>query len=267
MSVALVGSVVTHQNNSTLTISVTVPTGANACVVLVSGANGESYAWPTPQTTPDLFSKLSFTNESFVRFTNIAYSYYDSGNPVILQALIMTASSAYWPGTGAKTLYWNRSGSSFAQGYSIAIAFFSNVDQANPIGNIQGRQGENVAGVNLNLTGVDPLDMGIILATGYDNTADPVPAGSGQTQICNLPILGYASLVAAYESSEEELVVGVADGLVGIAFSLKREWEGLRLNYRHGVTMAECQICGWYTYAYPFTAKKFIELRVQARKV
>ena len=129
--------------------SYTIPSDATAVIVSVHGYNTQNLA-------AGLIDELNWDNGAAMDFTHIIDVRYDATETGwVVSAYIMTAGSGNWPGTGAKTLYWENSNTTFSEGYTVSAFSVKGVDLTSPVGQ----------------TGTDdePGDDSITLT---DNTAD-----------------------------------------------------------------------------------------------
>lgn len=125
-----VGYRTTHSesSNDSGSISVQVPSGADICVVSIVGEMDTT-------TKAHFFEdgELCWDDGGTNDFTHIVSSGMASGVKHV-SMYYMTSDDTNWPGSGAKTLYFDLPGTSTPDhGMNYCIAFYKNVDKSSPI--------------------------------------------------------------------------------------------------------------------------------------
>ena len=196
--------------------SVTVPEDADCCIFLVSGMTSNS---------SDIIDELNFDNGSDMDFTFIVDSYYEQTSEVQVQAYHLIRSSADWPGSGSKTLYWGVNGSR-QEGLRFCVLFYQNVDQSSPIRDTDS-QTKHTTDFTSSMTGVIAEDMAIGASYQYTDPQQNVHSNNSQTEILSSGFTGNASLVCGEKQGEDAYVCArtapgtSGGGGVSIVFALK----------------------------------------------
>ena len=208
MAAERTGSGTSHGNNSVLSFSITIPSDANTVVVYVAGGGNST----------TLINKLNFTGAAAVHFTLAAFGEYYVGAWRECEAWYITSASGDWPGTGTKTLYWDTQLK--AEGISLYVQAYRNVDTSNPIVASKNKQGV-VSSWTSAMSDPSANDLGIIATYRYNSTADVAPAGSGQTAVYEGSLYNSASISVGEELGEGQLTFTTGSEHVPCAFILR----------------------------------------------
>ncbi len=208
---------------NTGSVSITIPGDATMVLVFLSQYIGNS-------VTTGPAEDLNFTGlTDGLDFSLIIAQRYDASYPSLcISAYRIDSSSPDWPGTGAKTLYYDAVGTSYSEGTNICVAYVKGVDSASPVVHTDSEEANAGTGnFTSSLTGISSGDLSFVAAYDYDTSAPPdaAPTGSGQTAIAALDGgggIGGSALAVGYEAGESAIRVDSGSAYqAAIAFALK----------------------------------------------
>lgn len=211
MAVTYISAETVHQSSADGSISITIPSDAE--IVLV-GAVGYT------TSTTDMFNSINFDNTADQDFTTIVENRYNASyTGLCAEVLRMTSADANWPGTGAKTLYYD--GTNYTEGYQILVFYAKGLDTSDPIRDTHSADAAST--YTGSLTGVDADDLSIVFCYEYVNAPDINPSGSSQTVILESGSFNSAGLGCGYEAGESAMTADATAGsdMVSTSFALK----------------------------------------------
>lgn len=212
MAVTITGTLTTWNTSADGSQAITVPTDADAVIVIISG-------YDSAGSQDTIIDNLDFDNTlNGNDFTSIATALYGASLGIQTSAYYMLSSDGNWPGTGSKTIYWSHN-HSYSYGYVMTAFYVKGLNLTTPIGATDERPytGNNWTSA---LSACPAGDLGVIVTSGEAATPNMAPTSSGQTSLVSSALFNSLSLGIGYEDGETALQAE-GTGLVPVAFVLQ----------------------------------------------
>src|SRR5574343_239939 len=196
MAVELVASTLTSVSySSSGSFSVTVPADADMCLVFFMAGDIASGL---------TLSRLNFRDVAGNDFTQQTFS---NANTVF-GSYTLPKSSANFPASGSRTLYWQTSAN---QEGRFQVSFLKNADQTNPVVNAQGMNASHFSSTNFafpTVSGHSADNMTVCGIGAY--IGEFTINGNSQTQISNTGS-AWSPLASAYKMNEDVMEASISD--------------------------------------------------------